>query len=192
MMDNQCTYIVFSLPITAVTARELINVIVNKVPNGVKELHLLINSPGGSVPIALGIANFLEGLSCKLVTYNISRCDSAAIMVFAAGTERICLPDATFFSHSVQIELSGQFSLETLHLEYLKLKQEYKSILAYLSRKTLISSVLWKKYMTEVGHVFSSNEALRKGLATSINELRFSLLSKSQTIEVVQGPNFQQ
>lgn len=185
MMDNQCTYIVFPLPITAVTARELINVIVNKVPDGVKELHLLINSPGGSVPVALGIANFLEGLSCKLVTYNISRCDSAAIMLFAAGAERICLPDATFFSHSVLIELSGQYSLETLHLEYKKLEQEYKSILSYLSRKTSISSVRWKKYMTEAGHVFSSKEALRKGLATGINELKFPLLSKLQTIEVV-------
>ena len=171
-MNNARKYIDFALPITAITARSLIDTLVEQVPDSVNELHLLINSPGGSVPVALGLANFLESLPCKLITYNISRCDSAAIMLFAAGEERICVPEGTFFAHSVNIELSGQYSLDSLRMEYLKLQQDYKSILSYLSRKTSISCRCWRNYMTEKGHVFSAQEALTRGLATRIEELK--------------------
>ena len=171
-MDNFREYIDFSVSVNAISVRNLIDTLTNKVPNHVQELHLLINSPGGSVPVALGLANFLESLPCKLITYNISRCDSAAIMLFVAGEERFCVPEGTFFAHSVNIELSGQYSLDSLRMEYLKLQQDYKSILSYLSRKTSVSARCWRNYMTEKGHVFSAQEALTRGLATRIEELK--------------------
>lgn len=170
-MGNMRRHINFSVPITAETALSLIDTLVVKVPDETTELHLLINSPGGSVPVALGIAQFLEGLPCKIITYNTSRCDSAAIVLFAAGEERICVPEGAFFAHTVNIELSGQYSLDALRLEYLKLRQEYNSIISYLSRRTHVSSRCWRNFMTEKGHVFSSSEALKRGLATSVKEL---------------------
>ena len=103
-MDNKCVYINFSVPITTTTACQLIDTLVTKVPDDIQELHLLLNSPGGSVPVALGIANFLESLPCNLITYNISRCNSAAIMLFVAGKKRYCVPEGTFLAHSVNIE----------------------------------------------------------------------------------------
>ena len=182
-MDNTGIYIDFSLSLTTITARVLIDTLVKNVPDDIDELHLLINSPGGSVPVALGLANFLESLPCKLITHNISRCDSAAIILFAAGKERICVPEGTFFAHSVNIELSGQYSLDSLRMEYLKLQQDYKSILAYLSRKTSISFRCWRNYMTEKGHVFSAQEALTRGLATRIEELRIPQHTSLLTIK---------
>ena len=173
MVDKK-TYINFSEPVTATTARKLIDTLLAQVPDDTRELHLLINSPGGSVPLALGVANFLESLPCKLITYNISRCDSAAIMLFAAGQERLCIPEGTFFAHSVNIELAGQYSLDSLRMEYLKLQQDYESILSYLSRKTSVSARCWRNYMTEKGHVFSAKEALKRGLATRIEPLKMS------------------
>lgn len=182
-MSNMRRYIDFSMPITAETAQSLIDTLVDKVPDGTAELHLLINSPGGSVPVALGVAQFLEGLPCKLITYNISRCDSAAIVMFAAGEERISVPEGAFFAHTVNIELTGQYSLDALHLEYLKLRQEYNSIISYLSRKTQISSSCWRNFMTEKGHVFSSSEALKRGLATSVKELSIPRYASLLTVE---------
>lgn len=182
-MDNFREYIDFSVSVNAISVRNLIDTLTNKVPNHVQELHLLINSPGGSVPVALGLANFLESLPCKLITYNISRCDSAAIMLFAAGEERFCVPEGTFFAHSVNIELSGQYSLDSLRMEYLKLQQDYKSILSYLSRKTSVSARCWRNYMTEKGHVFSAQEALTRGLATRIEELRIPQHTSLLTIK---------
>lgn len=173
-MDFYRKYIDFSDSINTTSVRDLVDTLTTKVPDNIKELHLLINSPGGSVPVALGLANFLESLPCKLITYNISRCDSAAIILFAAGEERICVPEGTFFAHSVNIELSGQYSLDTLRMEYLKLQQDYKSILSYLSRKTAVSSRCWRNYMTEKGHVFTAQEALIRGLATRIEELKIA------------------
>ena len=182
-MYNIPVYVDFALPVTAITARSLIDTLVKQVPDSVNELHLLINSPGGSVPVALGLANFLESLPCKLITYNISRCDSDAIMLFAAGKERICVPEGTFFAHSVNIELSGQYSLDSLRMEYLKLQQDYKSILSYLSRKTSVSCRCWRNYMTENGHVFSAQEALTRGLATRIEDLRIPQHTSLLTIK---------
>lgn len=182
-MDFYRKYIDFSASINAASARDLIDTLKNKVPDDTAELHLLINSPGGSVPVALGLANFLEGLPCKLITYNISRCDSAAIILFAAGEERICVPEGTFFAHSVNIELSGQYSLDSLRMEYLKLQQDYKSILSYLSRKTSVSARCWRNYMTEKGHVFSAQEALTRGLATRIEELEITQHTSLLTIK---------
>ena len=183
MINNTKIYIDFSEAVNIVTARELMSTLVAQVPDDINELHLLINSPGGSVPVALGLANLLESLPCKLITYNISRCDSAAIILFAAGKERICVPEGTFFAHSVNIELSGQYSLDTLRMEYLKLRQDYKSILSYLSRKTSISSRCWRSYMTEKGHVFSAQEALTRGLATRIEELKIEQHTSLLTIK---------
>lgn len=182
-MPSYRAYIDFFAITSTATARKLIDILVTRIPDRINELHLLINSPGGSVPVALGLANFLESLPCKLITYNISRCDSAAIILFAAGEERICVPEGTFFAHSVNIELSGQYSLDSLRMEYLKLQQDYKSILSYLSRKTSVSCRCWRNYMTEKGHVFSAQEALTRGLATRIEELRIPRHPSLLTIE---------
>ena len=185
-MDFYRKYIDFSDSINTTSVRDLVDTLTTKVPENIKELHLLINSPGGSVPVALGLANFLESLPCKLITYNISRCDSAAIILFAAGEERICVPEGTFFAHSVNIELSGQYSLDTLRMEYLKLQQDYKSILSYLSRKTAVSSRCWRNYMTEKGHVFTAQEALIRGLATRIEELK---IAQHTLLLTIKDPN---
>lgn len=173
MIKIHKVYLNFSVPINANTAQKLIDALVFDVPNKIDELHLVINSPGGSVPIALGIANFLESLPCKVFTYNLSRCDSAAIVLFAAGKERICVPESSFFSHCTKIVLNGEYSLDSLRLKYLALKHDYERIILFLSRKTLISCRRWKNYMMEKGHVFSAEEALRVGLATQIKEFKF-------------------
>ena len=183
-MCDACKYINVPLPVTAITAQALIDTLVDKVPDATKELHLLINSPGGSVPVAMGIAKILEGLSCKLITYNTARCDSAALVIYAAGIERICIPEGEFLAHTVNIELSGNYSLDALGLEYRKLRQEYKNVISYLARKTGISKHSWQNYMTEKGHVFSSKEALRRGLSTKVSELSLPRHSELLTVEV--------
>ncbi len=162
------TYIDVSVPITAASMKAFTDCIVDKVPDGTKVLHLLLNSPGGSVPVALGVANFLEGLPCKVVTYNMSRVDSAAILLYAAGEERVCLPEARFFAHSIQIELSGQYSLTSLGNEYKNLRNDFKNVVSYLSNKTGIRSSVWRRYMSDAGHLFSAEEALKRGLASKI------------------------
>ena len=177
-------YINFALPVTAKTVQVLVDVLVSKVPNATKELHLFINSPGGSIPVALGIANFLESLPCKLVTYNTSRCDSAAIILFAAGKERICVPEGQFLAHSFNIELSGSYSLDALALEYRNLRQEYKNVISYLTQKTGISQYSWRNYMSEKGHVFSSSEALKRGWATHVKELSCPKHSTLLTVKI--------
>ena len=98
----------FSTPITVASARKLINII-KEIPDEISELHLYINSYGGSVPIALSIAKILDALPCKIMTYNLGHCDSAAMSLFVAGQERVCDIHSTFFAHTVSIKLSGEY-----------------------------------------------------------------------------------
>ena len=160
----------FSAPITTDSVRKLIDIL-SKVPDEIKELHLYINSPGGSVTVALGLVEFLKTLPCKIVTYNTARCDSAAILLFVVGEERICDPQASLFAHTVSVELSGEYTIESIRLNYLKLRRDYRSIIAFLSQKTNLSFSQWKNYMTEKGHTFSAQEAFECGLATRIVKL---------------------
>lgn len=159
----------FSAPINVASAKKLIDTL-KGIPDEVKELHLYINSSGGSVPIALEIAKFLDTLSCKLITYNVEHCDSAAVLLFAAGAERVCDFHASFFVHTVSVKLAGEYTLDSIRTNYLKLKSDYDNIISFLSQKTNLSLAQWKSYMTENGHVFSAQEAFDYNLVTCIAE----------------------
>ena len=52
-----------------------------------ESLTIYISSPGGNVDIAVELFNFLKLLDCTIKTVNISCVNSAAIIIFAAGTE---------------------------------------------------------------------------------------------------------
>lgn len=159
----------FSTPITVASARKLINII-KEIPDEISELHLYINSYGGSVPIALSIAKILDALPCKIMTYNLGHCDSAAMLLFVAGQERVCDIHSTFFAHTVSIKLSGEYTLDSIRMSYLNLRRDYKNIISFLSQKTSLSSLQWQSYMTEQGHIISAQEALDFNLVTHIVE----------------------
>lgn len=130
-------------------------------------LHLMLNSPGGSVRIGLGLANFISTLPCNVITYNISAVDSAAVMVFSAGKERICAADSRFYIHCVGKELSGLQTIETLKRETEELQLDTNNIASFLSKRTEWSPMKWKMAMRR-GTVISPDQAKRIGLVTSI------------------------
>ena len=78
------------------------------------ELTIYIPSPGGSVDIAVELFNFLKLLDCKITTVNLSCVNSAAIIIFAAGDERICLPCSSFYVHSITKNLNRDFTAADL------------------------------------------------------------------------------
>ena len=44
----------------------------------------------------------LTGLSCKLVTYNVSVVDSVGVVLFCAGKERYANPSTSFLFHDIR------------------------------------------------------------------------------------------
>ncbi len=61
MPQNQNTYIKFFAPIIPESVAALLQVVDNKLKQGVKKLTLLISSPGGDVFHGLSAYNYLKG-----------------------------------------------------------------------------------------------------------------------------------
>lgn len=100
------------------TASLLMNAIDNALKNGVKDITLLLSTPGGSVFHGISIYNYLKGLPIeKLVTHNFGSVDSIGVIIFCAGKERYSSPQARFLIHGVSANFMERTSLEEPQLE---------------------------------------------------------------------------
>ena len=66
-----------------------------------KDVHLYINSPGGSVTSGLAIYDTMQFLKCDVATYCIGQAASMGAVLLAAGTKgkRYALPNARVMIH---------------------------------------------------------------------------------------------
>ena len=69
-----------------------------------KDIHLYINSPGGSVTAGLAIYDTMQFVSCDINTYCIGIAASMASVLLAAGAKgkRFCLPNSHVMIHQVR------------------------------------------------------------------------------------------
>ena len=98
-----------------------------------KDVHLYINSPGGSVTSGLAIYDTMQYLTCDVNTYCVGQAASMAAVLLAAGTKgkRFALPNANIMIHQVLGGAEGPASDVEIRVKYmLKLKQRLNRILA--------------------------------------------------------------
>lgn len=97
-------YVVFEGPINDTNTSRLMSIISTLIPKGPKEIHLIVGTGGGNIPDTLLTYGFLCALPAKLITYNLSRVESAGTIIYLAGERRIAAPNAFFgFHHVTQI-----------------------------------------------------------------------------------------
>jgi len=77
-----------------------------------KDIHLYINSPGGSVTAGLAIYDTMQYLTCDVNTYCVGQAASMGAVLLAAGThgKRYALPNANIMIHQVLGGAEGQAS----------------------------------------------------------------------------------
>ncbi len=98
-----------------------------------KDIHLYINSPGGSVTAGLAIYDTMQYLTCDVNTYCVGQAASMGAILLAAGTKgkRFALPNANILIHQVLGGAEGQASDVEIRVKYmLKLKQRLNGILS--------------------------------------------------------------
>jgi ATP-dependent Clp protease, protease subunit len=103
-----------------------------------KDVHLYINSPGGSVTAGLAIYDTMQYITCDVNTYCIGQAASMGAVLLAGGTKgkRYALPNANIMIHQVLGGAEGQASDVEIRVKYmLKLKQRLNSILSHHSGK---------------------------------------------------------
>jgi len=98
-----------------------------------KDIHLYINSPGGSVTAGLAIYDTMQFMTCDVNTYCIGQAASMGAVLLCGGTKgkRYALPNANIMIHQVLGGAEGQASDVEIRVKYmLKLKQRLNEIIA--------------------------------------------------------------
>jgi len=98
-----------------------------------KDIHLYINSPGGSVTAGLSIYDTMQFIKPDVSTMCIGQAASMGAFLLAAGAEgkRYCLPNARTMIHQPSGGAQGQAT--DIHIqsqEILKIKQRLNNLLA--------------------------------------------------------------
>ncbi|MER3416079.1 MAG: ATP-dependent Clp protease proteolytic subunit [Gemmataceae bacterium] len=96
------------------------------------DIHLYINSPGGSVTAGMGIYDTMQYVTCDVATYCIGQAASMAAVLLAAGSKgkRNCLPHARVMIHQPWAGSEGTATEIMIHAkEYLRLKRVLNEIL---------------------------------------------------------------
>jgi ATP-dependent Clp protease, protease subunit len=98
-----------------------------------QEIHLYINSPGGSVTSTLAIYDTMQFLECPIATYCMGLAASGAAIILAAGTKgkRYGLPNSKVMIHQPWGMVGGQITdMEIQANEFAKDRQRLNEILA--------------------------------------------------------------
>lgn len=77
-----------------------------------QDIHLYVNSPGGSVTATMAIYDTMQFIDCKVATYCVGLAASGGAIVVAGGTKgkRHILPHAKMMIHQPYGEVGGQVS----------------------------------------------------------------------------------
>jgi len=132
-----------------------------------KDVHLYINSPGGSVTAGLAIYDTMQYLTCDVNTYCVGQTASTGAVLLAAGTKgkRYALPNARIMIHQPWGGVKGQATDISIQArEILRLKDRLNAILAKHSGRTLDEI----EKSTDRDNFMSSDEAKKYGLVDHV------------------------
>src|SRR6202790_5402070 len=96
------------------------------------DIHLYINSPGGSVTAGLSIYDTMQYVTCDVATYCIGQCASMGAVLLAAGAKgkRNALPHARVMIHQPLAGTQGTTTEILLHAkEFIRTKKHLNQIL---------------------------------------------------------------
>ena len=96
------------------------------------DVHLYINSPGGSISAGLAIYDTMQFINCNVATYCVGQCASMAAVLLAAGTpgKRRALPNARILIHQPLAGMEGSAEDIMIHAkEFTKIKERLSRIL---------------------------------------------------------------
>jgi len=132
-----------------------------------KDIHLYINSPGGSVTSTLAIYDAINYIKPEVATYCIGMAASGGAVLLAAGQKgkRFALPNSEVMIHQVMGGAEGQateIEIEAKHI--LRIKERLNEILAKHTGK----SVKQIEQDTDRNFFMTAEEAKSYGIVDAI------------------------
>ncbi len=104
------------------------------------DIHLYINSPGGSITAGMAIYDTMQYVSCDVATYCIGQAASMGAILLAAGAEgkRNALPNSRIMIHQPSSGVRGKASeIEVTAEEIMKLRRRCNQLIADETGKPL-------------------------------------------------------
>jgi len=105
-----------------------------------KDIHLYINSPGGSVSAGLGIYDTMQFIKPDISTMCVGQAASMGSLLLAAGAKgkRFCLPHSRIMIHQPLGGFQGQATDVDIHArEILKAREQLNQILSRHTGQTI-------------------------------------------------------
>lgn len=146
-----------------------------------KDIHLYINSPGGSVSAGLSIYDTMQFIKPDVSTVCMGMAASFAALLLASGAKgkRFSLPHATVMIHQVLGGYRGQASDIKIHAEEtLRVVEVVNSILAHHTGQDL--KVIERD--TNRDYFMSADHARQYGIIDSIVDKRFLASSGKESV----------
>ena len=141
--------------------------------NPEKDIHLYINSPGGSVTAGMSIYDTMQFIKPNVSTICIGQACSMGAFLLAAGEsgKRYCLPNSRVMIHQPSGGAQGQATDILIHAENIKnTKDKLNSILAHHTGRPVEELAA----DTERDNFMDANTALEYGLVDEVLDKRKS------------------
>jgi ATP-dependent Clp protease protease subunit len=138
-----------------------------KMEDAKKDIHLYINSPGGTVTAGLAIYDTMQSLGCAVNTYCIGQASSMGAVLLAAGTrgKRFALPNSRMMIHQPWGGIGGTSADIALQAkEIIYMKRRIAQILADSCRQPI--EKIFED--TERDFFMSAEESVAYGLTDSV------------------------
>ena len=132
-----------------------------------EDIHIYINSPGGSVTSGLAIIDTMNLVKSDVSTLALGLCASMAAVILSAGkkNKRYSLPNSEIMIHQVLGGAEGKASDIKIQAErILEMKKKINNLLSELTGK----SVKKINKDTEKDYYFNPKEAIKYGLIDKV------------------------
>ena len=142
-----------------------------------KDIHLYINSPGGSVTAGLAIYDTMQFINCDVSTMCIGQAASMGALLLTGGTKgkRYCLPHSRMMIHQPLGGVQGQASDIEIHArEILQIRDRLNRIMSDHTGQDLDKIAV----DTDRDNFMSGPESVEYGLIDQVLETRGNAASK--------------
>lgn len=133
------------------------------------DIHLYINSPGGSITAGMAIYDTMQFIKCDVATYCIGQAASMGAMLLTAGTagKRFALPHARIMIHQPLAGMEGTATELDIHAkEVIRVKRTMNELMLKHTGQTLQKI----EEDTDRDNFMSAEEARAYGLIDKVLE----------------------
>ena len=131
------------------------------------DIHMYINSPGGSITAGMAIYDTMQYLTCDVATYCIGQAASMGAMLLTAGAKgkRNALPNARIMIHQPLAGMEGTATDLEIHAkEVIKVKRKMNDLMRHHTGKTIDQI----EKDTDRDNFMSADEAKAYGLIDNV------------------------